>query len=111
MEKENFLSENLKACQRSRGMSLMEFAEELDVPKSTLRAILKDGNTTLETAIRIAVNMGIGLDRLVHDRQFSEKQLILVHLEWVGDWFMSLPKETRGKIARLIAEIWTLIGK
>ncbi len=111
MEKENFLSENLRACQQSRGMSLMEFAKELDIPKSTLRAILKDGNTTLETAIRIAVSMGMGLDSLVHDRQFSDKQFILKHLEQAGDWFVSLPEETRGKIAELVAEIWKLMSK
>ncbi len=111
MEKENFLSENLRACQQSRGMSLMEFAKELDIPKSTLRAILKDGNTTLETAIRIAVSMGMGLDSLVHDRQFSDKQFILKHLEQAGDWFVSLPEETRGKIAELVAELWKLMSK
>lgn len=111
MEKENFLSKNLKACQKSQGMSLMEFAEELGVPKSTLRAILKDGNTTLDTAIRIAVSMGMGLDRLVHDKQFSDKQFILNHLERAGAWFTSLPEDTRGKIAELVAEIWKLMDR
>lgn len=111
MEKGNCLSKNLKACQKSRGMSLMEFAEELDVPKSTLRAILKEGNTTLETAIRIAVSMGVGLDSLVHDKQFSDKQFILMHLERAGIWLESFSEEKREKIAELVAEIWQEMGK
>lgn len=111
MEKRNSLSKNLRACQQSRGMSLMEFAEELDVPKSTLRAILKDGNTTLETATRIAANMGMGLDSLVHDGQFSDKQFILMHLERAGAWLASFPEEKREKIASLVAEIWEVMGR
>ena len=52
MEKCNNLSKNLKAYQNIRSLSLMEFSKELDIPMSTLKAILKDGNTTLATAIR-----------------------------------------------------------
>lgn len=109
--KRKFFVKNLKACQKSQGVSLMEFAEELGVPKSTLRAILKDGNTTFDTAIRIAVNMGMGLDRLVYDKRFSDKQFILKHMEQAGTWFTSLPEETRGKIAELIVEIWKLMDR
>lgn len=78
----------------------MEFAEELGIPKSTLRAVMKDGNTTLDTAIRIAESMGTGLDSLVHDRQFSDKQFILRHMELAGAWFAFLPEEKRRKIHR-----------
>lgn len=111
MEKANLLSKNLKAYQKSQGLSLMEFAEELDVPKSTLRAILKDGNTTLETAIRIAGGMGTGLDSLVHGRKFSDQQFILMHLERAGAWLASFPEEERKKIASLVAGIWEVMGR
>lgn len=111
MGKRNLLSENLKAYQKSQGLSLMELAEELDVPKLTLRAILKDGNTTLETVVRISGGMGMGLDRLVQDGQFPDKQFILKHLEDAGGWLASLPEEKRVKIAALIAEIWEVINE
>lgn len=111
MKEENLLSENLKAYQNARRLSLIEFSKELDIPKSTLRGILKDGNTTLVTAIHISQNLGIGLDTLVYDRKFSDKQFIQKHMEGICIWLDALPDEKRQRIAALLAEIWDVISK
>ena len=58
-------SRNLKTIKRERGVSLSEFANELSVPKSTLQNVLRDGNTTLHTAVRIAKALGRPLDELL----------------------------------------------
>ncbi len=46
MEKQNHLSDNLKAYQHARGQSLAEFSTELGIAKSTVQSILSDENTT-----------------------------------------------------------------
>ncbi len=111
MKKRNLLSENLKAYQKSQQLSLMEFSEELDIPKSTLRAILRDGNTTLETAIHISEHMGVGLDALVYDTHFSDKQFIIKHIDQSGKWIAEFPGEKKEAIAALLAEIWLEISR
>lgn len=111
MEKKNLLSENLKSYQKLQKLSLMEFSKELDVPKSTLRAILRDGNTTLDTAIRISEHMGIGLDELVYGSRFSDKQLIIKYIEQSGRWLAALPDQKREEIAALILKLWAIIGR
>ena len=65
MEKSNFLSENLKAYQMAHSKSLLEFSEELGIPKSTIQSIISDGNTTLDTLIRMAKALDASLDELV----------------------------------------------
>ena len=65
MERTNHLSDNLKAYKEGMGKSLSDFARELSIPKSTIQAAMADGNTTLDTLIRIANALGVSLDELV----------------------------------------------
>lgn len=65
MQETNRLSDNLKSFQKERGSNLKEFSAELGIPKSTLQSVLQDGNTTLETLLRIQSALGISLDALV----------------------------------------------
>ena len=58
MERTNHLSDNLKAYKEGMGKSLSDFARELSIPKSTIQAAMADGNTTLDTLIRIANALG-----------------------------------------------------
>ena len=76
MESCNCLSKNLKAYQKLRTCSLTEFSRELDVSKSTLQSVMKEGNTTLDTLLRIQKALGISLDALVYG-QDTEQRLSL----------------------------------
>lgn len=92
-EKNEIFAENLRNIRTARGLSLAEFAEKLDVPKSTLQAIMEDGQTTLNTAIRIADHLGVPLDTLINGKM-SERQIRMLdgfmsQLEWYG----KLPKD------------------
>ena len=111
MEKRNLLSTNLRAYQELRSRTLTEFSTELDIPKSTLRTVLKEGNTTLDTAIRIAHGLGVSLDQLVHDESFSDKLFIMKCMEAAGAWFMTLPEESRSEVAEHMASIWNLLSQ
>lgn len=65
MEKENKLSDTLKKYQAAQGKSLAEFSSEIGLPKSTTQSIIKSGNASLDTLIRIVCNLDVPLDTLV----------------------------------------------
>ena len=66
MEPNNNLSKNLKAYQHSLGMSQKQFAAHLNVPRSTIQSVMaNDGNTTVDTLIRISVSLPFSLDDLL----------------------------------------------
>lgn len=110
MKQMNLLSKNLRTYQKMKNLTLAEFSQELDLPKSTLCAVLKDGNTTLDTAIRISEGMKLPLDRLICDEQFSEKLFILEHIEQNAAWLNSISSEKRADIAALMAKVWEVMG-
>jgi len=111
MDNSNLLSQNLKTYKKLKGLSLCEFSRELDVPKSTLATVLKEGNTTLITAMQISKATGISLDMLVLDQYMPEKLFILDQLNTAGNWLSTFPPEKRNEIAALISDIWEVIGK
>ena len=111
MKRTNLLSANLRMYRKMKNLTLTEFSQEIDIPKSTLRAVLKDGNTTLDTAMRISAGMKAPLDRLVYDEQFSDRLFILEHMEKSGSWLASFPEEKREKIAKLLAKVWEVMGE
>ena len=53
MEKRNRLAENLRLYQQMRDKTLAELSAELGVARSTVQSILTDGNTTVDTLVRI----------------------------------------------------------
>ena len=66
MEPNNNLAKNLKSYQHSLGMSQKEFAAHLNVPRSTIQSVMSNnGNTTVDTLIRLSVSLPFSLDDLV----------------------------------------------
>ena len=65
MEKSNNLSRKLKEMQAEKGKSQAEFSRELGIAQSTIQSIMKEGNTTLDTLIRISIATESSLDELV----------------------------------------------
>ena len=94
-EKLRNLAENLKSIREARRLSIEEFSKELDVPKTTLRDLLLDGQTTLHTAIHISDKLGIPLDTLMNGTlttgQIKRVDGFIAHM----DWYQSLSKEKR----------------
>ena len=60
------IAENLKSYQELHKYTLAEFAQKLGIPKSTLQSVMQDGNTTVDTLIKIQQGLGMSLDELVY---------------------------------------------
>jgi predicted transcriptional regulator len=92
-------STNLKILKKYSNLSLRHFAEEAQIPKSTLQSILATGQTTLDTACRISNFLQVPLSVLT-DKIFSSERIDLldVILRFFG-WYYKLSAEKQ-KIAR-----------
>ena len=109
MEKANHLSENLRAYQRAQGKSLAELSTEFGIARSTIQSVMADGNTTLDTLIRIADATHCSLDELVFGGQ-SARQMDGVR-SFMGqmEWFAGLPAEKQEKFAFHLMEMIKLL--
>lgn len=65
MEKGHNLSESLRKLQKEASKSQAEFAKELGIPKSTFGTILRTGNTTVDTLLRISERTGLTPNELL----------------------------------------------
>ena len=61
------LSNSLRALCEARSLTLQEFAEEINIPRTTLQSIFAEGNTTLETLMRISEGTGLPPEMLLQD--------------------------------------------
>lgn len=80
----NHLAQNFKCHKELRKISMKGFADELDIPVSALRTIMREGHTTLHTAIHISRSLKVSLDRLINNRAFSNNIFILDHMQKAG---------------------------
>jgi len=106
MKKEGFLVEdcsnfakNLEAIRILRRMNMAEFSEELDVPKSTLQGVSKDGNTSLHTAVHIAEQLKVPLSTLTDEAVSAENLSAIFPLLDCFEWFAAQPGETQRVVA------------
>ena len=91
MRSPELFSKNLEAIRAFNGQSIAEFAQEVGIAKSTLHSVrISGGNTTLDTAIRIADRLKLPLDSLVGDEYLPEKVNIIRYLLQSIDWFQEL---------------------
>lgn len=109
MRKPSNFALNLKKLQGC--LSLAEFSRELSIPKSTLQSILKDGNTTLDTALRIANSIETPLDVLTSTtltpKQFERGNCFLTLLNWYHD----LSAEKRQQIQTHLTALLCIIDE
>ncbi len=93
MERNNHLSDNLKAYQRVRNKNLAGFSVELGITRSTVQSIMVDGNTTVDTLVRMANALHVSLDELVFGELPTKRLDDVQHfLNDVG-WFVKLSPE------------------
>ncbi|MBQ8830058.1 MAG: helix-turn-helix domain-containing protein [Oscillospiraceae bacterium] len=105
---QNFAN-NLELIRKIKDMSLYEFSQELDIPKSTLKSVIKEGNTTLETAVRIADSMNTSMDALLQDDMDPEKcdvlMRLLKNLKWFSQKSPERQKQLKYHIEKLLENI------
>lgn len=102
MDEYNHLAKNLRNYKANKGLTTKQLSNELGIPKATLRNVMKEGNTTLDTAIRISNGLGISLDMLVNDAGLPNKLIVLKQIQRTGSWLSELPQEKMIKSLRLL---------
>ncbi len=111
MDKHQNLAENLRQIRRARQMTLAEFSAELGIPKSTLQSVLTDGQTTLDTAMRIADGLHIPLDTLASIPMQANQVQVMQALARCLNWFAALSEAEQQTVADCLRQIVRIIRK
>lgn len=111
MKRSNNLSNNLKALQKARHVTQAEFAQELDMPKSTLQSVMLDGNTTLDTLIHLADALNVTLDDLVFETDLSGREGLIGSLLVSADWYAGQSAERQELLRYHIGGIMKLLTR
>ena len=109
MNEPNYLAKNLRSYKESRNLTMKELSRELDVPRATLSHIMNEGNTTLYTIRRISRNIGISMDMLINDKEFSDELFIMAQMQRAGSWFADFSPKRKAKMVELMAEMWEVM--
>lgn len=105
MGKEHNLSESLSKLQKEANKSQAEFAKELGIPKSTLGTILRTGNTTVDTLLRISEHTGLTPNELLgYD---YDRRAVCGLVEYI-DMYSQLPRFKQDKAKRMVLELLEL---
>lgn len=105
MEECRNFAKNLEAIRSLKNVTISEFSEELDLPKSTLQDVLRNGNASLHTALHIAGQLNVPLSALTGEAASSDNLDGLSALLNFFGWFSSLPDETRRQVGAHIRAI------
>lgn len=111
MEPHNYLSQNLKSYKSLQKLSLRKFAKQLGIPTSTLCNLMKDGNTTLDTALRLSENLDISMDMLFKDENLPQKLMIMQQIKYAKLWLDNFSEDQRKEICKLLSEILAAMGR
>ena len=104
MERNNRLSENLRLYQKSRGKTLAEFSSDLGIARSTVQSVLLDGNTTVDTLIRMANALEVSLDELVFGMPAPGVSSLIND----SSWFTRLPPREQDRFRCCLEELFRL---
>lgn len=104
--KGNFAA-NLKTIRLTKGLSLLEFADEIGISKSTLYKIEKgDVNPTLSLIDQVSDNLSIPAAELLLEPSYTPSELVVIkRLLSSIDLFTQLSEEKQKKVAALLIEI------
>ena len=102
---------NLQALKEESGLSLTRFSQKLDMSRSTLQSIMYDGQTTLDTACRIANALQLPLSTLTGGELPPEKAEVLHSALVVMNWYCNLSAEKQKNIRNAFAVILDEVKK
>lgn len=104
--KGNFAA-NLRTIRLTKGLSLLEFADEIGISKSTLYKIEKgDVNPTLSLIDQVSDNLSIPAAELLLEPSYTPSELVVIkRLLSSIDLFTQLSEEKQKKVAALFIEI------
>ena len=100
---------NLQTLRKESGMSMTKFSEQLDMSRSTVQSVLDEGQTTLDTACRIANALRLPLCTMTGGTLSPERVDVLHGLLLMADWYHSLNAESqkniRGAFSAILDEL------
>lgn len=111
MDRHEVFARNLSRIKTINGQSLGEFAQEIGIPKSTLKAALGTGNIMLDTAIRISDGLNIPLDELLSDESLARRLDVLQRVLQYLEWFSVLPSGDREEVLFHLQKILEVMCK
>ena len=99
---------NLRTIQKENNLSLEKFSKQLRIPKTTMQSVMKEGNTTLDTACKISNALEMPLSALTGSTFQPETAHVLHRLLDVFSWYSTLSIEDQKTIQtafRMILEV------
>ena len=109
MNKQSNFAANLKNIQVASGVSLEGFAQRLGIPKSTLQYVLIEGQTSLDTAIRISDSLSLTLDALLNEAFTPQKLTLMSNSLAALDWFYRLSAENQRMFSEHLSALLRII--
>ena len=89
---------NLQLMKTRSNLSLTQFSEMAQVPRSTMQSVMKGGQTTLDTACRIANSLGMPLSILTGGILTVEQADMLHGALMLLDLYRELPEEKQAQL-------------
>ena len=105
MDKHQNFVQNLEAIRTAKGQSLSEFAKEVGIPRSTMQSVLENGQTTLDTAIRISEGLDISLDALMGVKHTAREMDISCAVLKCLSGYQALSEEQKEKVEYYVRKI------
>ena len=102
---------NLRAIQKESNLSLEKFAKKLRIPKATMQSVMKEGNTSLDTACKISNALEMPLSALTSSTFRPETAHILHRLLDVFSWYNNLSEEQQSIVQAAIHTILEVLKK
>lgn len=96
---------NLLMLKEESGLSTTKFSELLELSRSTVQSVMGDGQTTLDTACRIANALQIPLCTMTGGALSPEKAKILHSTLTVVNWYQELPVDKQRNIREAFSVI------
>ena len=79
-------AKNMEAIRRRANLTIAEFSSALGIPRSTVQGIIKSGQTSLDTALKIAWRLEVPLSTLtgevVVEEGVGSMEALLNYFEW-----------------------------
>ena len=105
------LAKNLKTLRLSREQSLVEFAEEIGISKSTLQNIESEKSSTLDTVDTISENLGIPASVLLSEQSEPDQLNITLLLIKEMEWFDNMSAEDKQSFIMVINNLLEILAK
>ena len=102
---------NLRTIQKESNLSLEKFSRQLNIPKATMQSVMKEGNTSLDTACKISNALEMPLSALTSSTFRPETARVLHRLLDVFSWYRTLSAEKQEIVQTAIRTILEVLKK